>query len=51
MIIKSIKEDNRKRGGGNDGGDYDQSDLPPKIDLPPGVIWPDDVKTRENVLV
>ena len=51
VILRALQEDNKKRGGGNDGGDFDQSDLPPKIDLPPGVCWPDEVKKKDSVLI
>jgi len=51
VILRALQHDSKKRGGGNDGGDFDQSDLPPKIDLPPGVCWPDDSKKKETVLV
>ncbi len=51
VILRALQEDNKKRGGGNDGGDFDQSDLPPEIDLPPGVCWPDEVKKKDSVLI
>lgn len=41
----------RRRGGG--GGNNDGNPGPPKIDLPPGISWPDDpvVEVEEEVLV
>lgn len=33
----------RKKGGGHSGDDGGEAiHIPPKIDLPPGVIWPND---------
>jgi hypothetical protein len=41
---------NRRRNNNDDDGDGGVEDLtPPKIDLPPGIIWPgDDVKDRNK---
>lgn len=56
VIFKVMHEDAKKKRGGNDqgGGGFDRDFTPPRIDLPPGVCWPDEVtdkKLREKLFM
>lgn len=51
LSIKLMKSRKRKGfGGGNDGGQK-KPELPILPDLPTGVIWPDQIKEKEEIMV
>lgn len=47
LIYLAFRLMKKRKKGGKGGGD-DQGFGPPKIDLPPGVLWPDDPVLEEQ---
>lgn len=51
LSVKLMKARKRRNRGGDEGGGFKKPDQPIMPDLPQGIIWPDQIDKKEDILV